>query len=59
MLFNRFIFTSNLEFISSLFEKYTSNKISQWFKNKFNKGIDYNNRYTIFCIFISQCNNNN
>jgi len=54
MLFNRFIFTSNLVFISYLFEKYTSNKISQWFTNKINKGIDYNNRYTLFLfLFIS------
>lgn len=54
MLFNRFILTTNLEFITSLFDKYTSNKISQWFKNKINKSIDYNNRFTLFLfLFIS------
>ena len=54
MLFNRFILTSNLKFITSLFDKYTSNKISQWFNNKINKGIDYNNRFTLFLfLFLS------
>lgn len=51
MLFNRFVLTSNLELISFLFEKYTSNNINQWFKNKKDKGIDYNNSF-IFIMFI-------
>jgi hypothetical protein len=53
MLFNRFVLTSNLDFISSLFEKYSSNNINQWFKNKIDKGNDYNNRFILIMFIVN------
>jgi hypothetical protein len=50
LIFNRYIILYNLEFISTLIEKYLPNKFNGILKTKINKGIDYNSRF-IFIMF--------
>ena len=51
LIFNKYILHYNLDLISSISKKYLNGKIYDWFENKYNKSIEYNNRF-IFIMFI-------
>jgi len=53
LIFNNYILKNNLEFISSLVEKYLPKKIKDWFKKRFNKSIDYNNRFILIMFIVN------
>lgn len=51
IIFNRFVLISNLNIISSLFDKYMPNKLNELFKRSVNNGNVYNDRF-FFIIYI-------
>ena len=53
VIWNRFVFKYNKEFITSIVDKYFSNKVKERYHNFINKNSIYNDRFLIFIFVIN------
>jgi hypothetical protein len=53
IIFNRYVYSFNLNFINSILNKYIHIKWSNWFNKKLNTGIDYNNKFVLIMFIIN------
>ena len=52
IVFNRYFYKFNVEFILKLVNKYLPNKITVWFKKYTNTSVKYNNKFTTFMFIV-------
>jgi hypothetical protein len=53
LIFQRYILSYNFNYISTLIEKYISTKLGKWFKNKFEKSINFNNKFLLVMFMFN------
>ena len=52
IVFNRYFYKFNVEFILKLVNKYLPNKITVWFKKYIFTSVEYNNKFTTFMFIV-------